>query len=109
MVELLVPNQALDRRKLAALAGVAPMNRDSGTFRGRRKVWGGRARVRRAIYMATLVATRFNPCIRAFYQRLLAAGKTKKVALVACVHKLLTILNAMIRQHRPWNPSYSSP
>lgn len=99
----------LDRRKLAALAGVAPMNRDSGAFRGRRKVWGGRARVRRAIYMATLVATRHNPILKAFYQRLLAVGKTKKVALVACMRKLLTILNAMIRQHRPWNPSYSLP
>lgn len=99
----------LDRRKLAALAGVAPMNRDSGAFRGRRKVWGGRARVRRAIYMATLVATRHNPVLKAFYQRLLAVGKTKKVALVACMRKLLTILNAMIRQHRPWNPSYSLP
>lgn len=98
----------LDRRKLAALAGVAPMNRDSGAFRGRRKVWGGRARVRRAIYMATLVATRHNPVLKAFYQRLLAVGKTKKVALVACMRKLLTILNAMIKQHRPWNPSYSS-
>lgn len=99
----------LDRRKMAALAGVAPMNRDSGAFRGKRKVWGGRARVRRAIYMATLVATRHNPVLKAFYQRLLAVGKTKKVALVACMRKLLTILNAMIRQHRPWNPSYSLP
>ncbi len=98
----------LDRRKLAALAGVAPMNRDSGAFRGKRKVWGGRARVRKAIYMATLVASRHNPVLKAFYQRLLIAGKTKKVALVACMRKLLTILNAMIKQHRPWNPSYSS-
>jgi len=98
----------LDRRKLAALAGVAPMNRDSGAFRGKRKVWGGRARVRKAIYMATLVASRHNPVLKTFYQRLLVVGKTKEVALVACMRKLLTILNAMIKQHRPWNPSYSS-
>jgi len=94
----------LDRRQIAALVGVAPLNRDSGTLRGKRTVWGGRAKVRAVLYMAALVASRFNPVIRAFYQRLLAAGKPKKVALVACMRKLLTILNAMVRHRHPWNP-----
>ncbi len=92
----------LDRRRLAALVGVAPLNRDSGAFRGRRTIWGGRARVRAALYMAALVASRRNPVLRAFYQRLLAAGKPKKVALVACMHKLLTILAAILRYRAPW-------
>lgn len=93
---------ALGRKQIAALVGVAPLNRDSGRYRGKRMVWGGRARVREALYMGTLVATRFNPVIRAFYQRLLAAGKPKKVALTACMRKLLTILNAMARHDTPW-------
>ena len=92
----------LDRKRLAALVGVAPLNRDSGTFRGRRGIWGGRARVRAVLYMAALVGTRRNPVLRAFYQRLLAAGKAKKVALVACMHKLLRILNALLRTNAPW-------
>jgi len=92
----------LDRRQIAALVGVAPYNRDSGLFRGKRTVWGGRARVRAALYMAALVATRFNPVIRTFYQRLCAAGKAKKVALTACMRKLLTILNAMIKNNTTW-------
>src|SRR3970282_780949 len=92
----------LNRREIAALVGVAPLNRDSGTLRGRRMVWGGRPKVRAALYMATLVATRRNPVIRAFYERLLAVGKPKKVALTACMRKLLTILNAMIRNRTPW-------
>lgn len=92
----------LDRRQIAALVGVAPFNRDSGTLRGRRTVWGGRAKVRATLYMATLVASRWNPVIRAFYQKLLAAGKPKKVALTACMRKLLTILNAMLKHHTPW-------
>ena len=87
----------LNRRKIAALVGVAPLNRDSGTMRGRRTVWGGRARLRSTLYMAALVASRRNPIIAAFYQRLVNAGKAKKVALVACMRKLLTILNAMMR------------
>ena len=95
----------LNRGEIAALVGVAPFNRDSGTLRGKRKVWGGRAQVRAALYMAALVATRFNPVLRAFYQRLCAAGKPKKVALTACMRKLLTILNLMVRQNRHWNPS----
>jgi transposase len=92
----------LGRKQIAALVGVAPLNRDSGRYRGKRKVWGGRARVREALYMGTLVASRFNPVIRAFYERLLAAGKPKKVALTACMRKLLTILNAMVRHETPW-------
>jgi transposase len=92
----------LDRKAIAALVGVAPLNCESGTLRGKRIVWGGRAQVRTALYMATLVATRHNPVIRAFYQRLCAAGKPKKLALVACMHKLLTILNAMVRHGTPW-------
>jgi len=93
---------ALNRKEIAALVGVAPLNRDSGHFRGKRKVWGGRSHVRSALYMAALVATRHNPVIKAFYGRLLAAGKPKKVALTACMRKLLTILNAMTRDHRSW-------
>jgi len=89
-------------KPLAALVGVAPHNRDSGTVRGKRTIWGGRAVVRTALYMAALVATKWNPVIRAFYQRLLTAGKAKKVALVACMHKLLNILNAMVKQKTPW-------
>jgi transposase len=92
----------LDRKQIAALVGVAPFPCDSGSLRGKRLVWGGRARVRTALYMATLVATRHNPLIRAFYQRLCAAGKPKKVALVACMRKLLTILNAMLRHQTSW-------
>ena len=95
---------ALNRGEIAALVGVAPFNRDSGTFRGKRKVWGGRGQVRAALYMAALVATRCNPVLRDFYQRLCAAGKPKKVALTACMRKLLTILNVMVRDHSHWNP-----
>ena len=90
------------RQQIAALVGVAPMNRDSGQFRGRRTIRGGRGRVRHCLYMATLTATRWNPKIRHFYQRLLAAGKPKKLALVACMRKFLTILNAMLRERKPW-------
>ncbi|MDO8531659.1 MAG: IS110 family transposase [Dehalococcoidia bacterium] len=97
----------LDRRQIAALAGVAPLNRDSGTLRGKRTTWGGRASVRAALYMATLVASRYNLLIRSFYQRLCAAGKPKKVALTACMHKLLTILNAMLKHHVPWQVDYA--
>jgi transposase len=93
---------SLSPRELSALVGVAPLNRDSGTLRGRRSVWGGRARVREALYMGALIASRRNPLIRAFYERLLAAGKPKKVALVACMRKLLTILNAVMRDRTPW-------
>jgi len=92
----------LTRQQIAALVGVAPLNCDSGTLRGRRTIWGGRAHVRTVLYMGTLVATRFNPQIKALYQRLLAAGKIKKVALTACMHKLLTILNAMLKHRTSW-------
>lgn len=92
----------LNRKQIAALVGVAPLNRDSGTLRGKRTVWGGRAQVRTALYMATLAATRFNPTIRGFYQRLCAAGKPPKVALTACMRKLLIILNAMLKHQTPW-------
>ena len=89
-------------RQIAALVGVAPFNRDSGAMRGKRRVWGGRSRVRAVLYLGTLAAARFNPVIRDFYQRLLAAGKSKKLALVACMRKLLVILNAMLKQRSPW-------
>ena len=93
----------LNRKQVAALVGVAPLNRDSGTLRGRRTSWGGRATVRAALYMAALVATRHNPVIRSFYQRLCIAGKPKKVALTACMRKFLTILNAMLRHRTYWD------
>ena len=93
----------LNRKQIAALVGVAPLNRDSGTFRGRRTVWGGRARVRAVLYLATLVAVRHNPVLRAFYDRLCAAGKPKKVALTACMHKLLVILNALLKHRTRWS------
>jgi transposase len=92
----------LNRRQIAALAGLAPFNRDSGQWRGTRAVWGGRAQVRAVLYMATLTATRCNPVIAAFYQRLRAEGKPAKVALTACMRKLLTILNAIMRTRTPW-------
>ena len=96
---------ALNRKQIAALVGVAPHNRDSGSYRGKRSVWGGRAPVRASLYMATLVATRCNPVIQACYARLCAAGKPKKVALTACMRKLLTILNSMLRTRTEWQPS----
>lgn len=92
----------LNRKQMAKLVGVAPLNRDSGMMRGKRTVAGGRASVRKALYMATLSATRSNPHIRSFYQRLCQVGKPKKVALVACMRKLLTILNAMMRHRKQW-------
>jgi transposase len=91
------------RQQIAFLVGVAPLNRDSGKMRGTRSIHGGRGHVRQALYMATLTATRFNPLIRKHYQHLLKLGKKKKVALVACMRKLLCILNAMLRDHEPWN------
>ena len=94
----------LDRKQIAALVGVAPFTCESGILRGRRIIWGGRAQVRAALWMGTLVAVQHNPVIRAVYARLLAAGKPKKVALTACMHKLLTILNALLRQRTAWNP-----
>lgn len=98
---------ALTRKQIAALVGVAPLSRDSGTLRGKRTCWGGRAHVRTALYMPTLVAVRHNPVLRVFYERLLAAHKPKKVALTACMRKLLTILNAMMKHRTPWSPQYA--
>lgn len=92
----------LNRRRISALVGLAPLNNDSGTFKGQRHVWGGRATVRAVLYMATLAAIRCNPSIKTFYQRLRAAGKKPKVAIVACMRKLLTILNAMLKTKTPW-------
>lgn len=94
----------LNGKAIAKLVGVAPLNRDSGQWRGKRKVWGGRAAVRAVLYMAALVGTRRNPVLKAFYERLLAANKPKKLALTACMHKLLLTLNAMLRHHQPWIP-----
>ena len=95
----------LDRRRIAALVGVAPFNRDSGAMRGRRLVSGGRASVRTVLYMATLTAIRYNPAIAVFYQRLRAGGRPGKVAVLAAMRKLLTILNAIVRDRRPWQPA----
>lgn len=92
----------LNRKQIAALVGVAPFNRDSGTFRGRRTVWGGRPSVRSALYMAALVGARWNPAVSVFYERLVAAGKPPKLALTACMRKLLTTLNAMVRDGVHW-------
>lgn len=92
----------ISRQSIAALVGVAPLNRDSGTLRGRRTIWGGRAVVRTALYMAALVATRFNPVLREYYRRLVAAGKPKKLALIATLRKLLVTLNAILRTNQPW-------
>jgi transposase len=96
----------LDRRSIAALVGVAPFNCDSGSFRGRRAIWGGRAPVRHMLFMAAKSAIRFNPVIKEFYERLIARGKPHKVAMVACIRKMLTILNAMARTHTPWTPNF---
>jgi transposase len=93
----------LSRREISALIGVAPINRDSGRMRGTRTIFGGRGSVRNVLYMAALVAARHNPVIKTFYDRLVAAGKPKKVALVACMRKLLTILNAMAKAGKSWD------
>ncbi len=92
----------LNSKQIAALAGLAPFNRDSGRYHGKRTTWGGRAMVRSLLYMAALVAVRHNPPIRAYYERLCAKGKLKKVALIACARKLLTCLNAMLKYRTPW-------
>lgn len=92
----------LNRRQIASLVGVAPLNRDSGIFRGRRTIWGGRANVRPALYMSTLVAVRRNPVLKEFYNRLCDAGKPPKIALTACMRKLITILNVMLKNREPW-------
>ena len=96
----------LSRREIAALVGVAPLNRDSGTFRGQRSVWGGRSTVRTALYMSALAAVRSNPPVKALYERLVEKGKPKKVALVACVRKLLVTCNAVVRDGAAWDRTY---
>ena len=98
----------LNRHEVAKLIGVAPLNQDSGEHRGTRRIWGGRAPVRKTLYMATLAAVKHNPVIREFYLRLCKAGKPKKVALTACMRKLLTILNAMLHQGTAWKPVLAS-
>jgi len=98
---------ALNRRQAAALVGVAPLNRDSGMLRGKRTTGGGRARLRKALYMPTLVAIRYNPDIKAFYQRLLANGKAKMTALVACMRKLVLLVNVLVRENRTWSPKHA--
>jgi transposase len=97
----------LSNKQISALVGVAPFCQDSGPMRGKRVIWGGRARVRSALFMAVLSAVQYNPPVKAFYQRLLANGKIKKVALVACMRKLLTILNAMLKNDTPWDPEFA--
>ncbi|WP_136800054.1 IS110 family transposase [Desulfosediminicola ganghwensis] len=97
----------LNRKEVAALAGVAPLNRDSGFFRGSRRIWGGRAQIRSVLYMGALTAARCNPVIRTFHEQLIARGKKPKVALTACMRKLLTILNVMVRNQTTWSPTYA--
>ena len=97
----------ISHKSISYLVGVAPLNRDSGKFRGKRKIWGGRAKIRCVLYMATLVAVRFNPVIKAFYERLVNKGKLKKIALTACIHKLLIILNAMMKNNSFWRHEVS--
>lgn len=98
----------LNRRQIAALVGVAPLNRDSGKFRGKRSVWGGRAQLRAVLYMAALSASRVNPALRSFYLRLIEAGKKPKVALTACMRKLIGILNAIVKNRTPWQADHST-
>jgi transposase len=98
---------AINRKQIASLAGVAPLNQDSGKMRGKRSVWGGRRQIRTVLYMATLAATRSNPVIKSFYQRLIDAGKPVKVAITACMRKLLTILNAMVKTNTHWRAKAS--
>jgi transposase len=102
LLALLPELGTLNRRQIAALAGLAPLNRDSGTFRGRRSIWGGRSKVRTALYMAAATARLWNPTMKDFYERLVAAGKPYKVAITACMRKLLTILNTMVRERTFW-------
>jgi transposase len=98
----------LDHKKIAALVGVAPFNRDSGYYRGKRRIKGGRQSIRKVLYMSAMTAMRWNPVIKEFYERLLARGKAKNVAIVACMHKLLTIMNAMVRAQTLWRPVFGS-
>lgn len=103
LLALLPELGTLNRKQMAALVGLAPFNRDSGLMRGKRAIWGGRVEVRNLLYMVALVASRSNAVIKAFYEKLIQAGKPKKVALTACMRKILTILNAMVRDNQPWS------
>lgn len=105
MISSLPELGTISHKQISYLVGVAPLNRDSGKFRGKRRIWGGRAKIRSVLYMAALVAVRFNPVIKAFYERLLSKGKLKKVALTACMHKLLIVLNAMMKNNHAWQIS----
>lgn len=105
MLALLPELGTLNRRQIAALVGVAPLNRDSGTRQGARSIWGGRAQVRRVLYMAVIAATRCNPVIKTYYKHLRASGKPAKVALTACMRKLLVIMNAMLKHGSSWSPT----
>ena len=98
----------LSRQKIALLVGVAPLNSDSGKWKGKRRIWGGRANVRSALYMAAVTGSRWNPVLKKFYDRLVAVGKAKKVALVACMRKLLSILNSMLKHNSSWNHQHVS-
>jgi transposase len=98
---------SLSRRQIAALTGVAPFNRDSGNFHGKRRIRGGRAQSRTALFLSAMVAIRYNPDIKRFYERLLQTGKHKKVALTACIRKIVTALNAMLRDNKPWHSSFA--
>ena len=98
----------LNRKECASLVGVAPFNKDSGRYIGKKSIWGGRSFVRKVLYMATLSSIRFNDVIRTFYDRLVSKGKPKKVAIVACMRKLITILNSMIKNDKMWNPTMLS-
>lgn len=109
LIALLPELGQLNRKQIAALVGVAPINCNSGKMRGKRFVIGGRAAVRSMLLMAALVATQFNPVIKAFYQRLLSQGKAKKFALVACMRKLLVMLNAMLKHNQFWQPPAEQP
>jgi transposase len=97
----------LSRQEISKLVGVAPLNNDSGKYKGKRSCWGGRASVRGPLYMATLAATRYNPVIKEFYERLIAKGKAKKVAIVACMRKMLITLNAIVKSNKPWDASFA--
>jgi transposase len=109
LISLLPELGTLSSKKICALVGVAPLNRDSGLLRGKRTIWGGRPQIRCKLYMAALVATRHNPVIRSFYERLVEAGKAKKVAITACMRKLLTIINAMLKKEQLWGASGTAP
>ena len=109
LLALLPELGTLSKRQITALVGLAPLARDSGTMRGKRTIWGGRAAVRSVLYMAAITARRCNPVIAAFYDRLIAKGKAPKVALTACMHKLLVICNALLRDQTAWKPDYQRP